>query len=392
MIHGPVFGGGYNQLLRLRKPLEARGWETLAVVPDAPGTALPRLREAGADLVVLPLHRLRATLDPRTHVRFAARFWPEVRSLRRVIRERGIDLVQAHGDTNPHAAIAAHLEGVAVVWQIYDTRTPVPLRRVTMPLVVRIADAITTWGEQLARVHPGVTDLGERWITVFPPVDVDEFRPDPARRAAARERLRVPEDAVLVGSIGVLNPSKGHEHLIRAAAIVRREHPGAVFRILGSKSPVHHAYEAMLRSEAARLGFDRETLDFVDPGSDVAELMPGFDALALTSVPRSEGIPTVILEAMSCGLPVVATNVGAVAELVEDGVVGSLIPPEQPEAVAAALSPLIADPERRALIGRANRERAIARYGLEVVADRHARAYELALEHRARRRANGRTA
>src|SRR4051812_24683699 len=111
VVHGPVYGGGHSQMIRLKDPLRDRGFETIAVVPEEPGSARPRLEEAGVDVVALPLRRLRATANPLTHARFALSMPPEVQSLRRLIRERSIDAVQVHGPTNPHAAIAARLEG-----------------------------------------------------------------------------------------------------------------------------------------------------------------------------------------------------------------------------------------------------------------------------------------
>ena len=388
VIHGPVFGGGFNQMVQLRQPFLDKGWETTAVATNEPGNAVERLRRDGVETVVMPLHRLRATPDPRVQAKFLATIRPEIRALRRVIRERRIDLVQAHGDTNPHAAIAGHLEGIAVVWQLYDTRTPAPLRRVTMPMVTRTADAITTWGMELARVHPGTLSLGERHVVVFPPVDADKFKPDPARRAAARRELGVSDDDFLIGAVGVRNPTKGYEWLARALARARTDRPQLQVRVLGSPSPVHADYERAVLDEVAALGVG-DIFEILDPGPRVPELMPAFDALILSSVARSEGIPTVILEAMACGIPVISTEVGAVPEVLESDA-GILIPPEQVEPMSQAMTELAGSPERAQAMGRRGRELVEERYRLEVCAGRHLAAYDLALRHRAARRASRR--
>jgi glycosyltransferase involved in cell wall biosynthesis len=381
VVNNPGYGGGNGQIVRLREPLQRLGWEVLAVTP-AGAPAAPRLRAGGVEVAEVPLHRLRATPDPRVQAPFLAHFRGEVRGLRELIRRRDIDVVQPHGDTNPHAALAAHREGVAVAWQIYDTRTPVPLRRLTMPLVTRVADVITTWGHALGHAYPGVTALDERWIPVFPPVDGAQFAPDPARRAAARAELGIAADAFAVGAVGMLNPSKGFEYLVRAVASARERDPRIVARILGPPSPAHPDYERAVSAEAARLG---GAFGIRDAGDRVAELMPAFDALALTSVPRSEGMPTVILEAMACALPVVATDVGAVSELVAGGETGFVVAPEDPAAIADRLLALAADPELQRRLGATARERFEREFGLEVLARTYARAYDLALTHRARR-------
>jgi glycosyltransferase involved in cell wall biosynthesis len=384
VVHGPVFGGGLNQFAQLREPFLRRGWETIVVVPEE-GNAGERLREQGVETVTMPLHRLRATPDPRTQARFLATIRPEIAALRSLIRDRGIDLVQAHGDTNPHAAIAGHREQAAVVWQLYDTRTPPPLRHLTMPMVTRIADAITTWGDQLARVHPGTKKLGERHVVVFPPVDADRFRPDAKRRRAAREELGVGDGAFVIGAVGNRNPSKGYEWLVRGLARARRDDPSVVARVLGAPSPVHAAYERSVRDEAAGLGV-ADAIEFRDAGTRVPELMTGFDALVLSSVSRSEGIPTVIVEAMACGLPVIATDVGAVREVVSSGEAGLLVPPEDTEQLAGAIVRLIREPDLAARMGATGRRLVEERYRLDRCADRHLEAYELALAHRRDRR------
>lgn len=388
VIHGPVFGGAHNQLLRLEGPLKARGCETVALLPDEPGNALPRLRDAGIEVVTMALHRLRASARPAAHAGLVAGFPREVWAIRQLIRDRGIDVVQAHGPTNPHAAVAAQLERRALVWQLYDTRTPMALRRLTMPAVVRLADVITSWGLAVAQAHPGAGRLGERLIPVFPPVEAAGFERARERRQAARARLAAPDGATVIGTVGNLNPQKGHEHLVRAFARVRAVEPRALLRVLGAPSPAHPAYERMLRAEAGRLGLDPHAVDLLDPGDRVPELLPGIDVFALTSVSRSEGMPTAIVEAMACGLPVVATDVGSVSELVEDGITGIVVAPEDPGAVAAACLRLM-DPATGHSMGDRGRRRTLERYDLDALADLHLRAYRTAIAHRRSRRRDG---
>lgn len=389
VVNNPVFGGGQGQLVRLRAPLLARDWEFVAVTPRGADAAV-RLRAGGVEVEEMPLHRLRATPDPRIQLPFAASIPREVTALRRLIRRRGIDLVQVHGDTNQHAAIAGHLEGIAVVWQLYDTRTPRALRRVTMPVVTRIADVITTWGRALGHEYPGTDRLGQRWVPVFPPVDGGEFAPDPARREAARSELGLGDGDVAVAVVGMLNPSKGHDGFVRALALARRERPRLVGRILGPSSPAHAEYERGVRDDARRLGLlDGGALQIRDAGARVAALLPGFDVLALSSVPRSEGMPTVILEAMACGLPVVATDVGAVRELVRDGETGFVVAPGDDAALADSLAALSDDSELRTRMGEAGRRRFAETFRLDRLADIHAQAYELALAHRRTRMRRG---
>jgi glycosyltransferase involved in cell wall biosynthesis len=380
VIHGPAFGGAHNQARVLRRPLEERGIETLVVLPQEASNAAEILRKAGVEVLTRPLHRLRATINPKPNLALAAALRREVAGLGSLIREHRIDVVQSHGATNPHGALAARRAGVASLWQIFDTRAPMALRRLVMPMVVRLADASTVWGQELARVHPGLTDLGERLTVVYPPVEQDRFAPDSERRASARAELGVADGELLVGSVGVLNPQKGHEYTIKAAAMVRSQRPETRFRILGTSSPAHSAYETGLREEIRRSGLS-DVLSIVDPGSRVDHLIQAFDIFLMTSVPRSEGMPTVILEAMSCAKPVIATDVGATAELVVRGETGVIVEACATEQIAAALLALCEDKALRTQLGKSGRHRAQEVFGLERLADLHADAYAIAVQH-----------
>jgi glycosyltransferase involved in cell wall biosynthesis len=377
-------------MIQLAAPLADRGWDLFAMVPDLPeaAPALERMRAGGLETGQIGLHRLRRTADPRPHVALAASFVPEVRRLRGLIRREAVEVVLAYGDTNPHLALAGHLERVAVVWTIYDTVTPPAVRPLTMPLVRNLADVLLTWGLELARAYPGALDLGDRCIQVYPPVDTRRFVPDPERRAAARRELRVPDDALVIGTVGNRNPTKGHEHLARAAAAVRARGHDVWVRVLGARSPVHEEYMRGVDEEVARLDLgDRMT--FTDPGTRVAELLPGLDVFAMSSVPRSEGLPTVLVEAMSSGLPVVSTAVGAIPELIEEGETGFVVPPLDDEGLAEALALLASDERLRSKLATAGRSRVERQYSLESCADVYAGAFERAVAHRHARNGHG---
>lgn len=385
VIHYPVFGGPHNQALQLAPLLEHHGVETTVLLPDEPGNALARLREAGVATVALPLHRLRATSNPAKHLSFAAGLWPEVRAIRRLIRERSIDIVQVNGLINPQGAIAARLEHLPVVWQLLDTRPPMALRRLMMPLVTRLANVVMSTGRAVAHVHPGAGSMGERLLIYFPPCDPDAFDPRSVDRDEARAHLGFATDDVVLGTVGNLNPQKGHAWLLRAAARVRTARPNVKVLLVGASHDTHRAHERTLHRLSVELGL-AVGYDAVFAGAlaDVRPALAAMDIFVLPSVPRSEGAPTVILEAMLMGLAVIATDVGAVREVVEDSVTGYVVPPEDPQAIAKAALRLLRDDDLRARMGRAGRKRAVERFSVERCVDVHLQAYACALRQRAR--------
>lgn len=386
IIAGNVYGGAHNQALRLDGPLRERGWANSVVLPVGDGDAFARLQAAGVDVRCVDFGRLRAVRDPRAQLRFLTRSPADVRRLEVEVQRTDAQVVQVHGSTNPQGALAARRRGAGVVWQLLDTRAPMPLRRLAMPAVVRLADVVMTTGRTVAEVHPGAQSLGDRLVPFVPPVDVDVFRPDAERRAAARVLLGVEADEVVIGSIGNRNPQKGHEHLIRAVGRVRAEAgDAAALRIRGAVSPIHPEHEALLQRELAAAGLPAESLGELPPDTTVQDLLPGFDIFALTSVPRSEGIPTVILEAMACAIPVVTTDVGGVAEVVVDGETGFVVTHD----VAPRLAELVAGSDQRTRMGAAARAHATRHFSVDRCADLHAGAYEHALAS-SRRRGGGR--
>ena len=288
-----------------------------------------------------------------------------------------------NGLVNPHGALAAHLEDIPVVWQLLDTFAPVLVRRAVMPLVTSMADSVMTSGMGVAREHPGALDFRDRLVPFFSIVDCARFQNSDGNRTRAREELGLTAEDFVVGNVNNLNPMKGHDTFIRAAALLREQRPGIKFVILGAQYEQHAGYTRSLWGEASRLGLSLgEDLIVSNPGNRVAELAPAFDVFWLSSHTRSEGVSTVIGEAMALELPVVATDVGSVREAVADGITGYLVPASDPLALAEATVPLVDDPELRRALGRAGRSRSETLYSLDACADQHLLAFDQAARYR----------
>jgi glycosyltransferase involved in cell wall biosynthesis len=379
VIHYPVYGGPHEQVANLAPVLERSGIRTTVILTDEPGNAFERLRGEGINVIAVPLQRLRGTLDPREQLRSVARFIPDVRAIRREIRRHRIDLVQVSGLVNVHGAAAARLEGLPVVWQVIDTRAPMLLRRAFAPVVQGLADVVMSTGAAVARVHPGLRGFGDRLYVFFMPVDPAVFDPAAVDSDAARTSFGfAPKDCV-VGTVGNLNPQKGHEFLLRATARILIEKDVKLL-IVGAPHDTHRHYERELYRTARDLGLVLgEDVVFTGGLTDVRPALAAMDVFLLSSVERSEGAPAAVEEAMMMGLPVVATNVGALDEVVEDGSSGLLVPPEDPEALAQATIVLLEDRARRLAMGERGRAVALDRFTLDECAAVHVRAYEHAL-------------
>lgn len=197
-------------------------------------------------------------------------------------------------------------------------------------------------------------------------VDIDAFHPDgPAAPRGARKRIV---------SVGRLVPRKGFETLIRALPHIA----AAELLIVGgpARAALAGDHEAKrLQRLADHLGVaDRVRLLGGITRDEMPAVLRSADVVACT--PWYEPFGIVPLEAMACGVPVVAAAVGGIRDTVVDGVTGRLVPPKDPTALAAAINPLLADGRRRAALGRAGRQRARARYTWDRVAADSERVYE----------------
>jgi glycosyltransferase involved in cell wall biosynthesis len=194
-------------------------------------------------------------------------------------------------------------------------------------------------------------------------VDLNYFKP---RRQAP------PPQAPRVLTVARLVPDKNHETLIRAFRLVAADHPGAELWLVGDGPR-----ERALRQLAAATLSPGQVRFF--PGQ--ADLRPFFaqaSLFALSSV--HEACPNVVLEAMAAGLPVVATRVGGLPELVAPGETGWLTPPRDPTALAAALSHLLADSGTREAFGRAGHQRVARRFPLAAMVRNHEAVLEKLLQ------------
>lgn len=324
----------------------------------------------------LPLGRLRA--DPRLLPRYVREFRPTVRAIEDAIERTRPEVVVVAGLVNPHAAIAARRKGVAVVWQIIDSMAPAPLRWIAMRLVRKYADAVMFGGEGLIDVHGGKGRLTMPTFVARPSVDTSVFVPSPERRRSRRAELGIPESAPVVGMVAALTPMKGVESFLAAAARIAAARPETRFVLVGGAPESHHAYGERLREKAAELSLPHGVM-FAGEQADVESWYPAFDLQLITSRPRSEGTTTTGMEALACGIPVVAARVGAVGEVVEDGVTGILVEPERPDLLADAVLRLLDDDELRSRMGAVGREAAVARFDVEAAADEQVRLYEAAL-------------
>lgn len=245
-------------------------------------------------------------------------------------------------------AVYPHVPG----FEDYATRLPEVLRRAAA--VHCVADS-----QKREAVELGL-DPARAWV-VRPAVDPALFR---LASDASRPLPGTDDEVLRVVMVGWLRWEKGHEYALQALASLRRRGVPASLEMVGSVPEEwrgRYDERARILHTVAELGLEAHVdLHGVATSAEVSGRLQASDLLLHASV--TEGIPNAIVEAMACGLPVVATHCGGVPEVVTHGTHGLLVPPREPERLADAVEELWRDPERRRSMGEAGR--AAVRAGL----------------------------
>ena len=332
-------GGGNRTMMLLVESLDASRFRSLIVSPRE--GALTEWASAHAvGWRVLP-DRIEGHLGFVTQVAFLSRLF---------LRERA-SLVHAHSPwTYRAAALAGRLTGVKRVCHIQF-----PLDWSDLAWHTKFGvDAIVTCYQKLASELSESSPAGRecRLVAIPNTVDADRFTPLTIDYAPARERWRSGADQIVV-MVGHLSDVKGYPTFLEAAARIRSVLPKCRFLAVGGET-LERGYQAKLNDMVARLALDR-AVDFLGWREDVPDILRAADVMVLPSL--AEGLPLAVLEAMACGVPVVATDVNGTPEAVVNGETGLLVRPNDAAALAGSVLRLLENPTLRRHMGAAARER-----------------------------------
>jgi glycosyltransferase involved in cell wall biosynthesis len=366
-------GGAERRFLRLAQGLPRDAFDVRVGVLATGGELAAEFVET--DLPIVPIVR-----------RWRYDLTPALRVARYCRRER-VSVVHAmHWLSGVYAALAARWNpGTAAigstVGHIYDAAAGGTTRRLADRLLHGSLAAMMVNTPSLRDYLIGHGYPADRIVVIENGVVVPDLGDVEARRAMQRERWSIPPDAPCVGMLARLEPVKDHATLLRAARIVCDAHPAARFVLAGEGSQ-----REPLEALAAELALTGNVIftGLVKGAQDVAA---AWDVAAHPSL--HEGQSNAILEALAWSKPVVATAVGGTPELVLPGTTGSLVPPRDPAALAAALIDLIEDPARACAWGRAGRQMVIERWSAEAMVRRYDDLYRACAKKAARQPARG---
>jgi glycosyltransferase involved in cell wall biosynthesis len=294
-------------------------------------------------------------------------------SLTSQFRQYRPDLVHTwmyHGDLM--GGIAAKLAGVRhVVWHLHNSDlSPQRVRRMTRWVVKALSvlshwipDKIISCSEAALRVHTALGYSAEKFVVIPNGVDTDLFAPSPEARDQICAEFGFDRERPLIGLVARVDAQKNHQGFFRAVRLFFERGGDADFLLAGRDVTPDHWQLPGWRDETGH----RERIVLAGLRVDVPRVMAALDVATSSSL--GEAFPLVLVEAMACGTPCVATDVGDSALIVSDA--GIIVPPDDADALAAAWHRMLAmSPEERTQLGERARQRVLANYAIEEVAER----------------------
>jgi glycosyltransferase involved in cell wall biosynthesis len=362
-------GGGERHLIDLVNGLVQRGHELhVALRPNSPLIGelrdVEQKRSANVEVTTLPL---RNSLDA-----FSAR------TLSGLVRRNKIQIVHAHMARDYPLATYA-VRGVKSARLIVTRHVLFPLSRLHRITLSNAARIIAVSEAVAAQIRSDGVATSERTSVVLNGIDTSKF--DHARSHFSREDFlagwRLPEESLLIGTVGELTPLKGQEDFLRAAADVRKQFPNACFIIAGTDNSGDNKNRAFL--ERMIKGLDlTEHVRLMGWVEDLAQLYCGLDVFVSASHTESFGLA--ITEAMASGNAVVATETEGAREIIDPGETGLLVPVGNVSALTSAIIELLEDDDKRRRLGKAAQQAVAAKFSVERMIDETEKIYLAEIE------------
>ncbi|RIK38572.1 MAG: hypothetical protein DCC55_20680 [Chloroflexi bacterium] len=366
--------GASRVLLRLIRALDAQTYQCIVVVPEE-GPLADALRKEHVTVRVVPFLSVirRRVFRSWRILPFLFFMLPSVLYLCWLILRERVSLVYTNTGVILPAAIAAWLTRRQHIWHLHEKFSEEfpKLWGFFGPFILRFSNRVFCVSTPIAWQFPPNSKIQ----VLYNGLDLQEFAVNPAQVEEWRQKYTDDRYTTLIGVIGRISPRKGQSVFLEASATLKAEGCDNIrYLIVGDafagNEPVVDQLHAFVKTHDLV-----EDVKFVGFVTQPEPLIAALDILVLPSI-LPEAFPTIVLEAMALGVPVIATNVGGTVEQIEDGVSGLLISPNEPTAIVSAIKRLLADSTLRNKLGQTGRQRVEACFSLHTMSDQVQTVYQ----------------
>lgn len=377
--------GADRSLLRLVRDLDRSKFQPVVVLPnDVSYPERPLSREL--EKLEIPCYARPMAVLRRLY--FTPKGLPKllqhgVRSapqLQAIIQEHGIDLVHSNSSAVLSGGIAAKQAHLPHIWHTREIYAkPRWMGKLMAALLPNLSTRIVAVSGPVKAQLIADGCPAEKIVVIHNGIDLERFGPKPEARQKLRQAWQIADDEILVGMIGRISKWKGQSDFVHAAQRLATQYPNARFLIVGDVPPQQEELRTDLIQQINELGL-QEKIRLEPFRLDTPEVFASLDIFVLpSSLP--DPYPTVLLEAMASGLPVVATNHGGATEMVTTGA-GLLVPPSDPMTMAGALALLTEQPALRNQFATQARDEALSRFAVAAYVQNIQQLYEKELSRR----------
>ncbi len=363
--HTGQVSGAERVLLMILSRLDRRHFDSIVVCPE-PGPLQEMTNDLG--LAVENVDSLEARFTGRVDAlaRYGQSFFRVMRQLRGRVRDHNPELLHANSIRSGLVATAATFGlGTRVVWHLHDL-----LPRHPLSTAIRMFALLSRRTRMVAVSEAVAGNFRGRWTSLFGArvsvvlnaIDLDTFQLDETARRTIRKELRFRETDLAIGIVGQITPRKGQLELLRAFAGALAEVPTSMLLVVGA--PLFnrdYEYLELLKRTITELGIGNN-VRLLGARNDVAAIMQSLDMLVVNS--KAEPFGLVIVEAMACGTPVIATAVDGIPEIIKHNENGWLVRPGDEADLSRSIVRLFEGPELRARLATRGQQSATARFAV----------------------------
>ena len=376
---GAEMYGADKVMLDLIKRLDKKRYKAFVILPTE-GVLVDALKAEGICVSVMPYPIMRRKyFNPVGIVRYGVGMVRYVRKIASFAKQNQICLI--------HSNTAATLEGAFVsrklrlphLWSIHEIIvSPKIMYKVTSKLIANFS-SVTITVSKAVKAHLDASGYFQKDAVrvIYNGVDSDRFNPQ-NDCAYLRREWGIPDGAKVIGMMGRVNSWKGQGDFLKAANLLLEKHPDLYTVFVGDAFEGEEWREKELAEEIARSPY-RDRIVNKGYRTDNEHIFKLYDIFVLPST-NPDPLPTVVLEAMATGKPVVGYRHGGICEMVQEGENGLLAEPRNPEALAAQIDVLLTNDELREKMGEHSRMRLMKYFSIEAYAQNYSRQYDMLIQ------------